>query len=216
MEETPPPMLSPEALEATAATIADAVSTLGYRGAGTMEMLQDADGRLWFMEMNTRLQVEHTVTEAVTGVDLVEWQLKIAANHDLRDFPTLESRGAAIECRINAEDVQDGFRPQPGTLQRLCLPEGEGVRVDTHLSEGDRISPHYDSMCAKIITQGATREEARVRMLEALGGLVVEGVPTTAALHRAILEHEGFRSGDYHTGYLESELASILSGMETA
>ena len=215
VEETPPPMLPASVVEEAAATISRAVVALGYRGAGTMEMLEDAQGRLWFMEMNTRLQVEHTVTEEVTGVDLVEWQLRIAANQDLRDLPVVNSVGAAIECRVNAEDVHDNFRPQPGRIERLVLPSGEGIRVDTHLAEGDRISPHYDSMYAKIITRGDTREEARKRMLEALSSLVVEGVPSTAGLHMAILEDEGFRSGAYHTGYLEEHLDAILAKVET-
>jgi acetyl-CoA carboxylase biotin carboxylase subunit len=215
VEETPPPMLPAAVLNETAATISRAVVALGYQGAGTMEMLEDAQGRLWFMEMNTRLQVEHTVTEEVTGVDLVEWQLRIAANQDLRDLPEVSSQGAAIECRVNAEDVHDNFRPQPGRIEKLVLPSGEGVRVDTHLAEGDRISPHYDSMYAKIITRGDTREEARARMLDALSRLVVEGVPSTADLHRAILSDAGFRSGAYHTGYLEERLESILAKVET-
>ena len=207
IEESPAPGVSAEVYADAAARAAAACSALRYRGAGTVEMLQDPEGRLWFMEMNTRLQVEHTVTEEVTGLDLVEWQLRVAVGQglgglDLRGAPG----GHAIECRINAEDVGAGFRPAPGRIHHLRLPEGEGVRVDTHLREGDRISPHYDSMFAKIITHGPDRPSALARMRGALDQLQVEGVPTTAALHRAVLDHPAFAAGAYDTGFLEREL----------
>jgi acetyl/propionyl-CoA carboxylase alpha subunit len=173
-------------------------------------MLQDQDGKLWFMEMNTRLQVEHTVTEAVTGIDLVEWQLRVAANQGLDGLDlTRPPGGHSFECRINAEDPARGFQPQPGSLPVLRWPRGEGVRIDTHLSEGDRISPHYDSMFAKVITHGATREEARTRMINALRELVVEGVPTTTALHLAVLRHPDFIAGTYDTRWLEHHLDAL-------
>jgi acetyl-CoA carboxylase biotin carboxylase subunit len=215
IEESPPPGLAPELLDEMADRVSTAVASLGYRGAGTVEMLQDPQGRLWFMEMNTRLQVEHTVTEAVTGLDLVEWQLRIAANQGLEDFPSFSSSGSAIECRLNAEDVADGFRPQPGLITRLSFPSTAGLRVDTHLEEGDRISPHYDSMFAKLIAHGADRSEAIQRMIGALEGIVIEGVPSTRSLHLQVLRHEGFRSGEYHTGFLEENLGSMLAAMET-
>ena len=212
VEETPAPGVSAELYTRTCADVLRACSALRYRGAGTVEMLYDADtDDLWFMEMNTRLQVEHTVTEEVTGVDLVEWQLRVAANQGLSGLPEIASRGHSIECRINAEAVAAGFRPTPGTITRLVLPTGEGVRVDTHLAEGDRISPHYDSMFAKLITHGPTRAVAIDRMDAALGALVVEGVPTTAALHRRILRHPEFASGTYDTLFLERELEGMLA-----
>jgi acetyl-CoA carboxylase biotin carboxylase subunit len=212
IEETPAPGLSPALYATTAAHVVRACSAIRYRGAGTVEMLYDAStDELWFMEMNTRLQVEHTVTEAVTGLDLVEWQLKVAANHGLVGMPEVSVSGHSIECRINAEDVALGFRPTPGTIEKLVLPTGEGVRVDTHLSEGDRISPHYDSMFAKIIVHAATRDAAIDRMDAALAALIVEGVPTTAALHRRILRHPEFASGRYDTRFLERALEGLLA-----
>jgi len=213
IEETPAPGLTAELLADTTRRVHEVCAALRYRGAGTVEMLMDVDsGELWFMEMNTRLQVEHTVTEAVTGIDLVEWQLRVAANQGLSDFPQIASAGHAIECRINAEDVSAGFRPTPGTIHRLSLPGAlAGVRVDTHLSEGDHISPHYDSMFAKLIAHGQDRDEARSRMAAALDALIVEGVPTTAGLHRTIIDHPDFASGRYDTRFLERELEGMLA-----
>lgn len=213
IEETPAPGVSAEVYASTAGAVRDVVSALRYRGAGTVEMLQDADGKLWFMEMNTRLQVEHTVTEAVTGIDLVEWQLRVAANQGLVDLDLSGAPGGhAIECRINAEDVGQGFRPVPGRLDRLRLPTGPGIRVDTHLAEGDRISPHYDSMFAKIIAHGPDRATAISRMQGALSALDVVGLPTTVPVHQAVLAHPRFQAGDYDTGFLESTFAALLSG----
>ena len=167
-------------------------------------MLRDPSGALYFMEMNTRLQVEHPVTELVTGLDLVELQLRVAANEVVQ--PTFERRGHAIECRINAEDPDQGFRPAPGRVTRLRLPRGEGIRVDTHLREGDTISPFYDSMVAKVIVHAPTRPEAIARMDAALAEMVVEGVPTTIGLQRRILADPRFVSGDYDTSFLEAGL----------
>lgn len=210
IEETPPPALTADEYARAAENARRAAGALRYRGAGTVEMLQDADGKLWFMEMNTRLQVEHTVTEEVTGVDLVEWQLRVAANQGLGDLDLSAAPGGhSFECRINAEDPAQNFRPQPGALPVLRWPTGEGVRVDTHLSEGDRISPHYDSMFAKVITHGADREQARLRMIDALENIVVEGVPTTTALHLAVLRHPDFIAGRYHTRWLEDHLDAL-------
>jgi len=208
LEETPPPGVTLAQVEAVGARLRAALGGLRYRGAGTVEMLQDADGTLYFMEMNTRLQVEHTVTEEVTGYDLVEAQLRVAAGQPLatalrRAGPA--PGGHAIQCRINAEDPSHDFRPAPGLVRRLVLPVGPefpGLRVDTHLSEGDRISPHYDSMIAKVIAHGATRAEAADRLHRALGAMVVEGVPTTIGLQRAILMDPDFRSGRYDTTLL--------------
>jgi acetyl-CoA carboxylase biotin carboxylase subunit len=212
IEETPAPQLAPATLAAAIAQVEAACGQLRYRGAGTVEMLQDDAGSLWFMEMNTRLQVEHTITEEVTGLDLVEWQLRVAANEGIAGLSVAGAPGgAAIECRINAEDVGANFRPTPGQVTRLRLPAGEGVRVDTHLREGDRISPHYDSMIAKLIAWGPDRPTAIARMLGALDGLEVEGVPTTAALHARILRHPTFASGAYDTRFLERELERLLS-----
>ncbi len=211
IEESPPPGVDGGELAAVAAKARAALAALRYRGAGTVEMLQDEHGRLWFMEMNTRLQVEHTVTEAVTGLDLVEWQLRVACNEGLGALPAVEPCGHAIECRVNAEDVFAGFRPCPGVLTRLELPVGPGVRVDTHLAAGDRISPHYDSMIAKVIASGPTREAALDRMDAALAAMVVEGVETTIPLHRAILRHPTFRAGAHDTRFVDTHIDALLA-----
>jgi len=213
LEETPSPALQgssgAERQSSVAMRLQAASEAMGYRGAGTVEMLMDSEGELYFMEMNTRLQVEHTITEMVTGVDLVRAQLEVAANRRLETFGA--PQGWAIQCRINAENPEDDFKPQPGKLERFELPQGDGVRVDTHLREGDHISPHYDSMIAKVITHGATREEAIERMKTALDEMVVEGVPTTIPVHRRLLRHPGFVAGDTDTGFLERELGALLS-----
>jgi len=212
LEETPSPGLIGEAgfqiKEQVGEQIAKACEHIGYRGAGTIEMLLDANGFLYFMEMNTRLQVEHTVTEEVTGCDLVEAQFRVAANEWLADFSP--PSGWAVQCRINAENPADGFRPQPGKLERLVLPEIEGVRYDTHLREGDAISPHYDSMIAKVIAVGSDRTQALIRMRQALDSMVIVGVPTTIRLHRLLMDHPGFVAGETDTGFLERELEGLL------
>ncbi len=205
IEESPSPALSEERRAEVGAMVAEACRKAGYVNAGTVEMLMDTDGSLYFMEMNTRLQVEHPVTELVTGLDLVEQQLRVACNEVVR--PEVSFSGHAIECRINAEDPDAGFKPAPGKVTRLVFPSGEGVRVDTHLREGDSISPHYDSMVAKILVHAPTRAEAIARMEEALRATVVEGVPTTIGLHLRILAHPDFRAGAYDTNFLDRMLA---------
>ena len=204
VEETPSPAVTREDSAAMGERCAQALAALGYRNAATVEMLRDADGQLYFMEVNTRLQVEHAITEAVTGVDLVEHQLRIAANQRL-DL-VVEASGHAIEVRINAEDPEAGFRPCPGRVTRLELPEGEGIRVDTHLRSGDAVSPHYDSMICKLIASGPTRAEAIARLDAALADLTIDGVVTTGALHRRILASPAFASGDYDTTTLDQLL----------
>ncbi len=187
--------------------VSSVVKAAGYVNAGTVEMLLDAGGNLYFMEMNTRLQVEHCVTEAVTGIDLVEWQLRVAANESLPLAQAdVQVSGHAIECRINAEDPSDGFRPSPGKVNVLTFGEGEGIRVDTHLRPGDRIPPQYDSMIAKLIAHGSDRSEAIARMKAALAATKIEGVKTNIAMHQRILEWPTFVSGNYDTTSLETEL----------
>ena len=163
-------------------------------------MLRAPDGGLYFLEMNNRLQVEHPVTELVTGLDLVELQLRVACNEVVK--PEFQRRGHAIECRINAEDPEKDFRPAPGTVRRLSFPEGEGIRVETHLRAGDTIPPHYDSMVAKLVVHAENRPAAIARMEAALAATQIEGVPTTIALHRKILADQRFLSGDYDTRFL--------------
>ncbi len=205
LEESPSPAVSPELRARVFAQVATACRAVGYVNAGTVEMLLDREGNLWFMEMNTRLQVEHPVTEMVTGLDLVELQLRVAANEVV--IPAVVSSGHSIECRVNAEDPALGFKPSPGRVTRLRLPEGDGVRCDTHLREGDAISPHYDSMIAKIIVHAPTRDDAIARMESALRATEIVGVPTTIGLHLRILAHPAFRSGQYDTTFLDRMLA---------
>jgi acetyl-CoA carboxylase, biotin carboxylase subunit len=205
LEEAPSPGLSPTERARILPLVVQAVQRSGYRNVGTVEMLLDQDGTAWFMEMNTRLQVEHPVTEAITGVDLVAWQLAVAANERLPERAP-STTGHAIECRINAEDPDRGFRPCPGRVTTLTLPEGDGLRVDTHLAAGDRISPHYDSMVAKLIASGPDRTTAIARMRAALQRVSIEGVTTNIGLHRRILEWDAFVSGAYDTTSLERDL----------
>jgi acetyl-CoA carboxylase, biotin carboxylase subunit len=200
LEESPSPALDRDTADEIGARAADACTRLCYRGAGTIEMLMDDAGDLWFMEMNTRLQVEHTVTEMLTGLDLVEHQLRIAANQPLAVEPTFQ--GHAIQCRINAEDPSRDFQPTPGTLTRFVFPTGPGIRVDTHLREGDAVSPHYDSMIAKLVCWAETREAAISRMEEALRSIEIVGVSTTVPVHLQVLADERFRSGRYDTRLL--------------
>ncbi len=212
LEETPSPALATAEGGALRAAVSSqveaAVTALGYRGAGTIEMLLTDRHELFFMEMNTRLQVEHTITEAVTGLDLVEHQMRVAANQRL--CVDSQPQGHAIQCRINAEDTQDGFRPSPGCISRLRLPTGEGIRVDTHLSEGDVVSPHYDSMIAKVIAWAPDRSSAIARMEDALSAMEIEGVKTTTPLHQSILAHPRFRAGETTTGFIEEEMEDLL------
>ena len=167
-------------------------------------MLRDQSGEIFFMEMNTRLQVEHTITEETWGIDLVAEQLKIAANHALKWEGS--PKGHSIQCRINAENVAAGFQPTPGTLTQLIWPDIDGVRIDTHLRQGDEVSPFYDSMIAKVIATAPTRDEAIAKMKRALQESVIEGVPTTISLHLDILSHPTFVEGRYTTKFLEEEL----------
>jgi acetyl-CoA carboxylase biotin carboxylase subunit len=201
IEESPATAVDAGELARTLEAAVRATRSIGYVGAGTMEFLLDEGGTLRFMEMNTRLQVEHSVTEMRTGIDLVAEQIRIGAGHRLalrQEDVRLE--GHAIECRINAEDPANGFQPQPGTLavwEAKAVP-GE-VRVDTHVEPGYAIPPFYDSLICKVITHGATRDEAADRMIAALTALRCEGVPTTIPMHLEVLGAEAFRTNDYDT-----------------
>jgi acetyl-CoA carboxylase biotin carboxylase subunit len=204
LEETPSVAVDDEQRKNLSAQIANAVHKLGYLGAGTIEMLRDDDGTIYFMEMNTRLQVEHTITEETWGIDLVEQQLRVAANQALTWKG--EQKGHSIQCRINAEDVSKGFQPCPGQLTTWEWPEMEGVRIETHLRQGDMVSPFYDSMLAKVIATAPTRREAIALMQNALGKANIKGVPTTIDFHLSVLSHPRFVSGKYDTKFVEEEL----------
>ncbi len=204
IEEAPAPNLDPEIRAALHAAALTAARTLDYRSAGTVEFILDADGNFYFIEMNARIQVEHPVSEAVTGVNLVKEQIRIARGEGLSrdEFPI---RGHAIECRINAEDPQTGFLPASGRLRIKSLPGGYGVRVDTHIYDGMEVRPHYDSLLAKVITWGEDREEAMIRMYTALERFQIAGVATTRDLAQEIIAHPAFREGRIGTGFLNEE-----------
>ncbi len=208
LEEAPSPAVDAATRAAYGQRVVEAVRALGYTSAGTMELLRDADGSLYFMEMNTRLQVEHPVTEMITGVDIVQEQIRIAANERLSvTQDEVTASGHAIEFRVNAEDPERDFRPDPGTLTRFEPPTGDGIRVDTHVASGYRIPPFYDSMIAKLIVHGRDRADAIARAEAALAAFAVEGVKTTIPLHLRIVREPAFRAGTYDTTWLERLLA---------
>ncbi|GGO97497.1 acetyl-CoA carboxylase biotin carboxylase subunit [Stakelama pacifica] len=206
LEEAPSPVITPEERARMGGIVANAMADMGYRGAGTIEFLWE-NGEFYFIEMNTRLQVEHPVTEAITGLDLVREQIRVAEGHGLSvRQEDLEFRGHAIECRINAEDPRT-FTPSPGKVTYFHQPGGMHVRVDSGLYAGYRIPPYYDSMIAKLIVYGRTREGALMRLRRALEEFVVEGVKTTIPLHQALLDDPEFQKGDYTIKWLEEWLA---------
>lgn len=213
LEEAPAPGLSPRLranLHRAAVRIAQAIR---YTSAGTVEFLVDKEENFYFMEMNTRIQVEHPVTEMITGLDLVREQIRIAAGERLsfsqRD---VEFRGHAMECRINAEDPAHDFRPSPGTIRGLVLPGGPGIRVDTHVYAGYTIPPYYDSLVAKVIAWGRDRPEAMARMDRALREFEIVGIRTTIPFHRLLLENAFFRRGEVYTNFVQRRMdLSVLS-----
>jgi len=201
VEECPSPFMTPELREAMGDAAILAGKSIKYEGVGTVEFLVDKYRNFYFMEMNTRIQVEHTVTEEVIDHDLIKEQIKIALGETLSGknyYPSMH----AIECRINAEDPANGFRPCPGTIHSFHSPKGHGVRVDTHVYAGYTIPPYYDSMIAKLICRAQTREEAITKMERALEEFIIEGVKTTVPFHKQLMKDPNFRSGNFHTGYL--------------
>ncbi len=202
LEESPSPVVSPELREAMGSAAVAGAEAVGYRGAGTVEFLVDAHGNFYFMEMNTRIQVEHPVTEEVAGVDIVAMQLAVAQGEAL-EHDGLSLRGHAIECRINAENPFKDFMPSPGCINVFNVPGGPGVRVDTHAYAGYSIPPDYDSMIAKLIVHAPTRAQAISRMQRALEEFVLEGIPTTIPFHQQLLCHPDFRRGDFDTHFVE-------------
>ena len=204
IEEAPSPVLEDKIRKKMGHAAILAAQATNYRGAGTVEFLYDADGSFYFMEMNTRIQVEHGVTELVTGLDLVKWQIKIAAGATLNiKQKDVVLSGHAIECRINAENPRT-FRPSPGTIVHFHQPGGPGVRVDTAVYEGYRVPPNYDSMIAKLMTYGADRSEALARMRRALGFTIIEGIDTNIPLHEEILQDGNFIRGKFTTQFMEN------------
>ncbi|MBI4161578.1 MAG: ATP-grasp domain-containing protein, partial [Acidobacteria bacterium] len=203
LEESPSTVLTPKLRREITETAVRAARFMGYENAGTLEFLLDRDGRFHFMEMNTRIQVEHPVTEMVTGIDLIKEQIRIAAG-DVLPYSQKDIRftGHSLECRVNAEDPWS-FRPSPGVIRTLHLPGGPGVRVDTAAHSDARITPYYDSLVAKLITRGNNRMEALSRMKRSLEVMVIEGIQTNIPLHLRILSHPDFIRGDYSTQFID-------------
>ncbi|MFI5144998.1 MAG: acetyl-CoA carboxylase biotin carboxylase subunit [Ignavibacteria bacterium] len=202
IEETPSPFINDEIRAAMGAAAVKGAKSVNYEGAGTVEFIVDKDKNFYFMEMNTRIQVEHPVTEQVTNVDLVREQIKIAAGARIK-VKKVKSEGHSIECRINAEDPDNKFSSSPGKITTFHIPGGLGVRVDTHCYAGYVIPQYYDSMIAKLIVTADTRNEAIARMYRSLDEFVIEGIKTTIPFHKKMMRHEDFIKGDYDTGFLE-------------
>ncbi len=204
IEETPSPIMTPELRRELGDLVVKAMKEIGYHSAGTVEFLFDQDGGYYFIEMNTRVQVEHPITEMVTGIDLVKEQIRIAAGRPLSFSQSeIQFRGHAIECRINAEHPGN-FRPSPGRITAYNPPGGPGIRVDSTAYQDWVVSSYYDSLIAKLIAFGADRDESRARMARALDMYVVEGIDTTIPLHRRIINHPDFAQGKYGTSFLET------------
>lgn len=208
VEESPSPYLDDQLREEMGQAAIAAGKAIGYEGVGTVEFLVDKHRKFYFMEMNTRIQVEHTVTEEVVDYDLIREQIKIAAGEKISGenyYPTMH----AIECRINAEDPYENFRPCPGKITSFHSSKGHGIRVDTHVYAGYTISPYYDSMIAKLICKARTREECIAKMRRALDEFIVEGIKTTVSFHRMLMDEEKFIAGDFTTKFIDSmDLAS--------
>jgi len=206
IEEAPAPGLSEELRQKIGERCAQACREIGYRGAGTFEFLYE-NGEFYFIEMNTRLQVEHPVTEWITGIDIVREQLRIAAGEKLSfQQEDVQIRGHAIECRINAEDPDNNFMPSPGLISRYHAPGGQGVRVDSHIYSGYSVPPYYDSMIGKVITHSNNRESAMARMRVALDEILIDGIKTNVPLHRNLLLDSAFQTGGVNIHFLEKKL----------
>ncbi len=204
LEEAPSAILSPELRTQMGTAAVKAAQSINYTGAGTVEFLLDASGNFYFMEMNTRIQVEHPVTEVVTGLDLIAEQIRIAQGEKLRlTQDQIQLRGHAIECRINAEDPDHNFRPSPGRISAYLPPGGNGVRIDSHVYTDYEIPPYYDSLIGKLIVWGPERESAIARMKRALREFAITGVPTTIGFHQKILESPEFIKGEVYTNFVE-------------
>ena len=205
IEEAPSPAMTPDLRLRMGSDAVRGAKAIEYVGAGTIEMLLDTDGSYYFMEMNTRIQVEHPVTEMLTGVDLVQEQIRVAAGLPLRVTELPPLRGHVIECRVNAEDPMRNFQPSPGKINTYHPPGGPGVRIDSHVYAGYTVPPHYDSLLAKLIVQAPTRAEAVKRMQVALESFIIEGPTTTIPFLAKVMQNATFQSGDFDTKFLERE-----------
>ena len=209
IEEAPSSAISPELRKAMGETAVKAAKAVGYVNAGTIEFLLDKHKQFYFMEMNTRIQVEHPVTEAVTGIDLIKEQIKIAAGEPLGFAQEdVVIRGHAIECRINAENPEKHFMPSPGTITELHLPGGKGIRIDTHIYNGYKVPPNYDSMLLKLISYDSDRDGAMAKMRSALGEIVIEGIDTNVDFQYEILNSEAYQKGSIDTDFIPKEFPS--------
>jgi acetyl-CoA carboxylase biotin carboxylase subunit len=207
IEETPSPVINDALRETMGEAAVRAVKAVGYNSAGTIEYILDQQGNFYFMEMNTRIQVEHPITEMITGVDLVKEQIRIAAGERLLyQQKDITCNSHSIECRINAEDPSNNFTPSPGKVTRYHPPGGPGVRVDSHLYDGYVIPTYYDSLIAKLVVHAEDRRSAILRMERALEEYIIEGVKTTIPFHLKVLKHGGFQKGDYSTTFIEKNL----------
>lgn len=208
LEEAPSPALDAATRKQMGEAAVALARAVDYEGAGTIEFLFDTDGKFYFMEMNTRVQVEHPVSEQVSGVDIIKEQIRVASGLPLSitNQDALSIQAHAIEFRINAEDPSRGFMPCPGTITNLRVPGGFGVRVDTHIYSGYKVPPTYDSLLAKLIVWGSTREEAIARGKRALREFVIEGIPTTIPFHLSVLENEAFVKGEVYTDFIETQM----------
>lgn len=207
LEEAPSPALTPELRSKMGEAAVKAALAVNYVNVGTIEFLLDKHNKFYFMEMNTRIQVEHTITEMITGIDLVKAQIRVAMGQELTlKQEDIRFNGAAIECRINAEDPEANFAPFPGTVHAYMVPGGPGVRLDSAVYQGYTIPPTYDSMVGKLVTWGADREEAIDRMQRALGEFVIEGVKTTIPFHKIVLNNSFFRRGEVYTNFIQQRI----------
>jgi acetyl-CoA carboxylase biotin carboxylase subunit len=205
IEEAPSPAVDEKLREKMGEAAKKGVKKLGYRSAGTVEYILDENGNFYFMEMNTRIQVEHPVTEMTTGIDIMAEQIKVANGYSFKALTQdkIKICGHAMEVRVNAEDPSAGFTPRPGTVNALHFPGGMGIRIDSHIYQGYKIPPNYDSLLMKIIAYGNNREQSRTRMLRALDEIVIRGVPTTIPLHKEILNHPDFIEGKINTNFIK-------------
>ncbi|KEH99362.1 acetyl-CoA carboxylase [Clostridium botulinum C/D str. BKT12695] len=206
LEETPCPIMTKELRMKMGDIAVKAAKAVSYKGAGTIEFLLDKNGEFYFMEMNTRIQVEHPVTEMITGIDLVKEQIKVAYGSKLNvTQEDIKFSGHSIECRVNAENPAKGFMPSPGTINITCIPGGSGVRIDSALYQGYKMPPNYDSMIAKLIVHGKDRNEAISKMKRALGEFILDGIDTNISFQFEILNNESFQEGTYNTGFINKE-----------
>ena len=211
LEESPCENISPALRSKVGRTAVKAAKAVGYENAGTIEFLLEPNGKFYFMEMNTRVQVEHPVTELVSGVDIIKEQIRIAAGEKL-SFTQKDIRlsGHAIECRINAESPERGFMPSPGTITNLHFPGGNGIRIDTHVYQGYKLPPYYDSMIAKLIAYGKDRDEAVRKLRSALGETIIDGIDTNIDFAYELIKSPAFEKGHIDTGFIEKHFPKYL------